>query len=120
CELQINEFIKNPSLSIVGTMMDEFYDEPQNIVSTRVVPKTHNEILKFSRRRSPFNHPTVMYKKTDVLECGGYYDIKRKEDIDLFVRMLHSGYLSMNIDKSLYLYRANEGSFLRRKSWENC
>lgn len=120
CELQIKEFIKNSDISIVGTMMDEFYDDPSNIVSVRVVPTKHEDILKFSRRRSPFNHATVMYKKSSVLCCGGYHDVKRKEDIDLFVRMLNKGYKTMNIDKSLYSCRANEGNFLRRKSWENC
>lgn len=120
CELQVSEFKKNPELSILGSIINEFYDTPDNIVSSRVVPETHEEILKFSRKRSPFNHPTVMYKKTDVLECGGYRDIKRKEDIDLFVRMLNSGYKGMNINKPLLLYRSNEDNFLRRKNWTNC
>jgi len=120
CELQVEEFIKNENLCIVGTMIYEFYDDPDNIVSARIVPKKHEDILKFSRRRSPFNHPTVMYKKSEVLRCGGYRDIKRKEDIDLFGRMLNQGCLSMNIDKPLLLFRSNEDNFKRRKSWENC
>lgn len=120
CELQVNEFKKNPQLSILGSIINEFYDTPDNIISSRVVPETHEEILKFSRKRSPFNHPTVMYKKTEVLECGGYRDINRKEDIDLFVRMLNSGYKGMNINKPLLLYRSNEDNFLRRKNWTNC
>mgnify|MGYP000329918209 CR=1 FL=1 len=120
CELQVNEFIKNNQLSICGTMTDEFYDDPKNIVTSRVVPTKHEDILKFSRRRSPFNHPTVMYKKSEVLRCGGYRDIKRKEDIDLFGRMLNQGCKAMNIDKSLLLFRSNKDNFKRRKSWSNC
>ena len=120
CEIQVNEFIKNKDLSILGTMINEFYDYPTNIVSSRIVPCKHDEILKFSKRRSPFNHPTVMYKKTHVLACGGYRDIHRKEDIDLFVRMLNSGYISANIEKSLLLYRSNKDNLKRRKSWSNC
>lgn len=120
CELQIIEFMKNKELSIVGTMTDEFYDEPTNVVTSRIVPTKHEDILKFSRRRSPFNHPTVMYKKSDVISCGGYRDIIRKEDIDLFVRMLNQGYIGMNINKSLLLFRSNEDNFRRRKSWDNC
>lgn len=120
CELQIKEFNKNKKLSIVGTMTQEFYDTPDNIVSARIVPTTHEEILKFARRRSPFNHPTVMYKKSDVLGGGGYHDVKRKEDIDLFGRMLNQGYIAMNINEGLLLFRSNEDNFLRRKSWENC
>ena len=73
--------------------------------------------MKFSRRRSPFNHLTVMYKKSAVLNCGGYPDILRKEDIDLFVRMLHSGCISMNIPEPLLLFRSNKDCYKRRKTW---
>lgn len=120
CELQVEEFLKDKKLSIVGSMINEFYDNPNNIVSSRIVPTKHEDILKFSRRRSPFNHPTVMYKKSEVLACGGYHDVKRKEDIDLFGRMLNQGYIAMNIDKPLLLFRSNQDNYKRRKSWSNC
>lgn len=120
CELQIEEVNKNSKLCIVGTMTNEFYDNPDNIVTSRIVPINHEDILKFSRRRSPFNHPTVMYKKSEVLRCGGYRDVKRKEDIDLFGRMLNNGCIAMNIDKPLLLFRSNEDNYKRRKSWVNC
>lgn len=120
CKLQVEEFLKDKKLSIVGSMINEFYDNPNNIVSSRIVPTKHEDILKFSRRRSPFNHPTVMYKKSEVLGCGGYHDVKRKEDIDLFGRMLNQGYIAMNIDKPLLLFRSNEDNYKRRKSWSNC
>lgn len=120
CEVQLEEFKKNNNLSIVGAMINEFYDDPTNIVSSRAVPTNHEDILKFSRRRSPFNHPTVMYRKSSVLGCGGYHDVKRKEDIELFGRMLNEGCISMNIDNALLLFRSNEDNLKRRKSWDNC
>ena len=120
CELQLKEFDENPDLCIVGTWTNEFFDEPSNIVTSRIVPEKHEDIMKFSRRRSPFNHPTVMYKKSTVLGCGGYQDVLRKEDIDLFIRMLHNGCLSMNIQQPLLLFRSNEDNYKRRKTWVNC
>lgn len=121
CELQLMEFEKNPDLSICGTLINEFYDTPENIATTRIVPLTHDDIVKFGRRRSPFNHVTVMFKKSDVLSCeGGYHDLYRKEDIDLFVRMMNSGYWGINISKPLVLVRSNKDNFRRRKSWANC
>lgn len=120
CELQVNEFIKNENLCILGSNIAEFYDNPNKVVSSRVVPTKHEDILKFSSRRNPFNHPTVMYKKSKVLELGGYGDFRRNQDLDLFVRMLHSGCLSANLDKSLVLFRANQENLKRRKSWEKC
>jgi glycosyltransferase involved in cell wall biosynthesis len=120
CELQLKAFDSNPDLSIVGTWTNEFYDKPSNIVMSRIVPEKHEDIMKFSRRRSPFNHPTVMYKKSSVLDCGGYQDVLRKEDIDLFIRMLHNGCLSKNISKPLLLFRSNKENYKRRKTWINC
>lgn len=120
CELQLNEFNNNEDLSIVGTMIDEFDDNPQHIISSRVVPENHESILKFSKRRNPFNHPSVMYKKSTVLQCGGYGNYRRNQDFDLFVRMLNSGFIAKNIGKSLILFRANRDNSKRRKSWVKC
>lgn len=120
CELQINRFNENPQLSILGTMIDEFYDVPDNIISSRIVPTTNDAIYNFMKRRSPFNHPTVMYKKSEVIRCGGYGKMRRKQDMDLFSRMINNGCYAQNIDKSLLLFRSNEASFKRRKSWPYC
>lgn len=120
CATQLELFAKNPELSIVGTMIDEFYDKPTNIVSSRIVPTKHEDIVKFIRRRSPFNHPTVMFKKSDVIRCGGYGNLRRKQDLDLFSRMINNNYKSININKSLLLFRSNEDNFKRRKSWSYC
>lgn len=120
CELQIKEFLKDNKLSIVGTMIDEFYENPDNVVASRIVPCEYQEIIKFSRKRNPFNHPTVMYKKTAVFNSGGYGENRRNQDLDLFVRMLINGCIAKNINKSLLLFRANKDNLNRRKSWEKC
>ncbi|MEI3598489.1 MULTISPECIES: glycosyltransferase [unclassified Oceanobacillus] len=120
CKKQIEEFTTNPDLSIVGAMIDEFYDSPNNIVSSRKVPIKHEEIVKFMRRRSPFNHPAVMFKKNEVIRCGGYGAFRRKQDLDLFSRMINNGCKAANIDESLVLFRSNEDNFKRRKSWSYC
>jgi len=120
CEKQIKAFVKNPDLSIVGTMIDEFYDDPHNIVSSRIVPTEHDDIVKFMRRRSPFNHPSVMFRKSEVIRCGGYGTFRRKQDLDLFSRMINNGCKTANINESLLLFRSNEDNFKRRKSWSYC
>lgn len=120
CEIQMKAFNKKPELCIVGTMIDEFYEDPDNIISSRVVPTTNNEIYKFMKRRSPFNHPTVMYKKSEVIRCGGYGKMRRKQDLALFSRMINNGCVAQNIGQSLLLFRSNEDNFKRRKSWSYC
>ncbi len=120
CEKLLNLFENNPILALAGTNIDEFYDDPKNIVSSRVVPSDYESIVKFIRRRSPFNHPTVMFKKSEVVRCGGYGKMRRKQDLDLFSRMINMNCYALNINESLLLFRSNEGNFKRRKSWEYC
>jgi len=120
CELQFKEFLRDNELDIVGSSIDEFYEDPQKIVSSRVVPLTHIEIVKSSRRKNPFNHPTVMYRKSVVLKNGGYNNYRRNQDLDLFVRMLNNDSKAKNIKQSLVLFRANRDNLKRRKSWEKC
>lgn len=117
CEKQLQEFTNNSNLAIIGTNIDEFYDDPNNIISSREVPSSNLEIKRFIKRRSPFNHPTVMFKKEVVLACGGYGKLRRKQDLDLFSRIVNSGYEASNLNESLLLFRSNENNFKRRKSW---
>lgn len=119
CEKELKRFEENAELVICGCNIDEFYKTPDNVRTSRIVPSEYIDILKFARRRQPFNHPTVMYKKSKVIECGRYPDLKRKEDFDLFSRMLAAGCYAENIDESLYLYRADDDNYARRKSWVN-
>lgn len=118
CEKQLSCFNKNKELSIVGTQIDEFSTKPEESETSRVVPTKHEDIVKFSRRHNPFNHPTVMYKKDRVLEYGGYKDLRRNQDFDLFVRMIVGGEKTKNLGESLLYFRANQDNLKRRKSWQ--
>lgn len=120
CELLLEAFDILPKLSIVGSNVDEFYDSPEDVVSVRAVPHRYEDILKFARKRNPFNHPSVMYRKKDVLTSGGYGDFRRNQDYELFVRMLNEGYYAINVSRSLLYFRANADNVKRRKSWDKC
>lgn len=120
CEKLLKLFEANPKLAIAGTNINEFYDDPSKVVSSRVVPNDYKSICKFMKRRSPFNHSTVMFRKSEVLRCGGYGKMRRKQDLDLFARMINMDCYALNINESLLLFRSNEGNYKRRKSWEYC
>lgn len=119
CEKQLKTFEEKPELSIVGSFVDEFYSDPGEVVSVRAVPEKHEDIYNFAKKRSAFNHPAVMYRKSKVLENGGYSDLRRNQDVDLFGRMLFSGCKAENIGESLLYFRSNDALAKRRKSWEN-
>ena len=119
CEKQLEMFKKNEKLSICGTNISEFNDNIENITGHRIVPENNEDIYDFSKRRSAFNHPTVMYKKTDVLKYNGYSNLRRNQDVDLFGRMIFGGCEAYNIQDDLLWFRSDDNLSKRRKSWEN-
>ena len=56
-----------------------------------------------------------MFKKSEVIRCGGYGTLRRCQDFDLFSRMMNMGCYAENINESLLLFRANESNYKRRK-----
>lgn len=120
CEIQLAVFQNVTGMSIVSGNINEFIGVPENIVSSRIVPERQEDIVKRMRTRSAFNHPAVMYRKSEVLRCGGYGKLKRKQDHDLFSRMMNLGCRAYNIQTPILLFRADENNLKRRKSWINC
>lgn len=119
CEKELRCFLEDSSLSIVGTWVNEFIEDETNIVSTRKVPCNYDEIFAFCKRRNPFNHPSVMYKRDDILKVGGYADLRYGQDYDLFGRMLINGYKAVNINECLLLFRTTSDTIKRRKNKES-
>ena len=119
CEKQLRRFEEKPELSIVGSHADEFIGTTDNVISTRRVPTGSKEIYEFAKRRSAFNHPAGMYRKSAVLAENGYGNLRRNQDVDLFGRMLFHGCQAENIDESLLYFRCNDELAVRRRSWEN-
>ncbi len=119
-ELQLQAFAKEPKLGIIGGHVAEFVDTPDVVTAYRKVPLNSADIHKFARRRSPFNHPTVMYKKSVIQQLDGYDSTAiRIEDYDLWLRALSSDVLCVNLDVTLLKYRANPEAIKRRKSFSS-
>lgn len=119
CEKQIELFKRNSELCIVGCPVIEFADNIENVVGKRNVPIKNDEIHKYARRRDPFNHPTVMYKKSKVLSVGGYGNYRKNQDTDLWIKMLSSGCVAENLEEYLLMFRFDENTYQKRKSWTN-
>ncbi|MGR5070377.1 glycosyltransferase [Vibrio alfacsensis] len=114
-EKQIEQFIKDPSLDICGTFIKEF-DECQNqSFSKRETPLTNDDIKRNCVSMNPFNHMTVMYKKTVVQNSGGYQHMPWMEDWYLWLRMISKNSKSINLPE--YLVKARTGlAMIERRS----
>lgn len=114
CETQLNAFSRYPEISVLSGTIEEFETDVQNVTARRVLPEKHEEILEFSKKRNPFNHPCVMFKKSAVERSGGYMDMRYLEDYYLWVRMLLNGEKGMNLNKPLLRMRAGFDMYKRR------
>ena len=115
CEKQIKVLAEHPEIGIISGFVAEFSgDDPSNAGSVRTVPETQEEILRFARHRTPFNHPAVMFRKDAVLAAGGYRPMEKHEDYYLWVRMLQTGVKGYNIQEPLVYMRASDEMFGRR------
>ena len=85
-EKQLEILRTHKEIDVVGSWIDEFLGTKENIISTRKVPETHQEILHFARYRNPMNHPTVMFRKAVIEAVDSYHDFPLFEDYDLWVR----------------------------------
>jgi len=101
-------------ISVVGSWIEEFEETPKEILSVRRVPEYSDEIIKFAKTRNPMNHMTVMFRKSDVLECGNYQDFYLYEDYFLWIRMLLKNKKFHNLQESLVYARTGPGMLKRR------
>lgn len=98
---------------LVGTGMLEF-NELDRILGQRVPPVGQGEIARQARFRDPFNHPTVVYRKSAVDASGGYRHLPLMEDYWLFARMIAQGAAVANLPDPLVMYRVDSGAYNRR------
>ena len=93
-EKQLQIFNDHPDLVLVGGLIEEFHSTPGDLKQIRSVPISSNQIETNKFTRSPFSHMTVAFKKSIILELGGYKDMPGYEDHYLWLRVLknHKGY----------------------------
>ena len=107
-EKQIRFIEENPQVDIVGANIAEFTESPEKIIDYRIVPSSHSEILKFIKKRSPFNHMTVVFRKQRILNAGNYQSFYLFEDWYLWLRMYLSDCKFANLEDTLVHARVSE------------
>lgn len=118
CEKQLGVFNSHPEVSICSGIVEEFTTTPDAVDARRVPPEHNEEIIEFAKKRNPFNHPCVMYKKAAVEVVGSYQDFYLLEDYYLWLRMLMAGYQGYNIQEPLLHMRAGSELYKRRAGWK--
>lgn len=113
-EKQLSFLNDNPDIAVVGSYMDEFQQDVSHTYSVIILPTDDKAIRRFAKRRNPLKHPTVMFRKTAVIQSGNYRHFLWIEDYDLCIRMLLAGYKMANIPEILVHCRADVKLYGRR------
>ena len=112
-EKQVAFIEQHPEIIIFGGQIAEFGENINNIVAYRNVPTSAQEIIKFTQKRCPFNHMTVAYQKSAVINCGGYEDLQ--EDYYLWIKLVAQGLYVANLPDILVYARVGNGMVSRRR-----
>ena len=113
CERQFR-IIERDGYDLVSGTLQEFVREPGDMDRLRVLPRTSEEILQYAKKRNPFNHPCVMFRKESVLRVGSYQDFPGFEDYYLWIRMLRKGCKGYNVQEVILDMRTGNGMYYRR------
>ena len=116
-EKQLNYFEIHPDVDICGSDIVEFEGSKDHVISRRSVPTEHDAIVAYQKKRSAFNHVSVMFKKSVVMKAGNYQDAPLMEDDYLWVRMIQADAKCANIPEDLVYVRVDGGMFERRGGW---
>lgn len=106
---------QHPEVVCIAASFDVI-DEKSRLINHCEVPTSDREIQDLLLRGiSLMIHPCAMYRKSVVVELGGYDEtMVAASDLDLWLRLGEVGQLA-NLPETLIQYRLNKGSISHRK-----
>ncbi|WP_270190970.1 glycosyltransferase [Holdemania filiformis] len=114
CEKILKLMVENPKISLAGSDVAEFEGDISNIKAYVRLPQNMEDILRFAKKRVPIRHPSIIFKKDDVLEVGNYKPLLRSQEYDLVIRMLIKGKIISNVNEILLYQRIDDNFYKRR------
>ncbi len=118
-ENQLFEFENKTSLSLCGMFYDQYDYEMKIKVGTRSVPTTDKQVKETIFLKNPINHPTLMMRRRDLLNIGGYdTDCLFFEDWMLVFKFWKSDLKIKNIPFVGLKVRGGLDFYKRRKGYE--
>ncbi|AZA14528.1 glycosyltransferase [Corynebacterium choanae] len=113
-EKQLRYLAAHPDIDVLGTAMEEFTGDVNNVAGVRRLPETHADLARYIRINSPINNPSVMMRTAAVRAVGGYRNVPKMEDYDLYARLMAAGYRFHNLYEPLTYFRLDPAVFTRR------
>lgn len=112
----VEAFTINPKLSLFGGQVEEWNEDYSDFVGSRAVPLNHEQIVKYGKRRNPFNGPTVAFSADLAKKLGGFSQVGANEDYVLWAQMMQSGAVVQNSPEVLAYMRGGPDLVARRST----
>lgn len=104
-ERQVNFLLDNPGVDILGSSAIEIDEYSNASEYKRKVPEKNKEIYEYLWT-CPILHPTVMFKKSFIMDVGSYSKfLKRRQDYELWFRCAKNNAVFHNLQEPLLKYR---------------
>ena len=110
---QISYLSSHLDIDICGTQIQERSNDLKKIVLNKILPTEDDDLKNYLKYRSPFNHPTVIFRKKAVLSVGGYPEIY-PEDYMLWIKLAIHNYKFHNLDSCELFMRVEDALSSRR------
>ena len=115
---QIEFLNQNPDITVLGSHMNFIDIHGQNLEYLNYLPSyclSHQKIVYAMLYSTPFAHPSVIFKRLEVLKIGGYRLLKEwesvsTEDYDLWLRLASQNHKFANLSDHLIKYRLHRDS----------
>lgn len=112
--LQIPFLIKN-NLSLCGGNSIYFFDDGNEKLVKN--PIGRDFIKKSSKYKNPFCHPAVAFLKNEIIDLGGYPDLRLGQDYLLWIKVINSNLSFDNMNETLVKVRA--GDLFSRRNFKS-
>ncbi|MBD2149418.1 glycosyltransferase [Pseudanabaena sp. FACHB-1277] len=106
-EKQVAFLQAHPEVAILGSQM-KYIDGNGNIQKPLYhVPTSHDDIVHTLLKTNCIGHPSIMFRRSAILQIGNYREIPNVEDYDLWLRLVVRFQFS-NLKEPLVYYRVHQ------------
>lgn len=104
----------NPEVAASSGMIEEWNESLSIRLGTRNLPTESNQLIRFAKTRSPLSHPATIFRKSAIIEVGGYPPLRKAQDYALWSLLLTKNYKLSNLPDVLLKMRTGKELFSRR------
>ncbi|HEX7771862.1 MAG TPA: glycosyltransferase, partial [Pyrinomonadaceae bacterium] len=111
---QVSYMRAHTDVTVLGTQMQELLEQP--VLSPRHPEQVTDEYIEHQRNTSGIwflNHPTVMMRRREVMNLGGYPEYRVAQDLGLWLKVFRAGLKIHNLPSVELNYRRHPNQVTR-------